>query len=136
MLLAMPSCSGELTSIAQTCKAITATFTGPPQTSLFPKNAEPAAPCATYCYHGILATCLMLAPEFSHSVPVGDIVHYQTSQVKSVLGACHERIEHVMLRCEHVTSLLLAQRTCQLARRICHERFECVVRATSMSRPD
>ena len=30
---------------------ITATFTGPRQTSLFPKAARPAAPCATYCYH-------------------------------------------------------------------------------------
>ena len=29
---------------------ITATFTGPRQTSLFPKAARPAAPCATYCY--------------------------------------------------------------------------------------
>ena len=30
---------------------ITATFTGPRQTSLFPKAARPAAPCATYCCH-------------------------------------------------------------------------------------
>ena len=30
---------------------ITATFTGPRRTTLFPKAARPAAPCATYCYH-------------------------------------------------------------------------------------
>ena len=29
---------------------ITATFTGPRHTSLFPKTARPAAPWATYCY--------------------------------------------------------------------------------------
>jgi len=29
---------------------ITATFTGPRQTSMLPKAARPAAPCATYCY--------------------------------------------------------------------------------------
>ena len=34
---------------------ITATFTGPRQTSLFPKAARPAAPCATYCYHAAVA---------------------------------------------------------------------------------
>ena len=33
---------------------ITATFAGPRQTSLFPKAARPAAPCATYCYHAVL----------------------------------------------------------------------------------
>ena len=33
------------------CRRITATFTGPRQTSLLPKAARPAAPCATYCYH-------------------------------------------------------------------------------------
>ena len=32
---------------------ITATFTGPRQTSMLPKAARPAAPCATYCYHAI-----------------------------------------------------------------------------------
>ena len=31
-------------------RQITSTFTGPRQTSLFPKAARPAAPCATYCY--------------------------------------------------------------------------------------
>ena len=56
---------------------ITSTFTGPPEKSLLPKTAEPAAPCATYCYHGMFTMRLMLAPEFSHSVPVGDIIHYQ-----------------------------------------------------------
>ena len=33
---------------------ITATFTGPRQTSLFPKAARPAAPCATHCYHAFV----------------------------------------------------------------------------------
>ena len=32
---------------------ITATFTGPRQTSMLPKAARPAAPCATYCYHAM-----------------------------------------------------------------------------------
>jgi len=38
----------------KTCPAlsvITATFTGPRQTSLFPKAAQTAAPCTTYCCH-------------------------------------------------------------------------------------
>ena len=34
---------------------ITATFTGPRQTSLVPKAARPAAPCVTYCYVAIVA---------------------------------------------------------------------------------
>ena len=41
---------------------ITSTFTGPRQTSLFPKAARPVAPCATYCYHAVvrhLLTCLL-----------------------------------------------------------------------------
>ena len=33
---------------------ITETFTGPRRTSLFPKAARPAAPCATYCYHALV----------------------------------------------------------------------------------
>ena len=37
--------------IGHACKRrITATFTGPRQTSMLPKAARPAAPCATYCY--------------------------------------------------------------------------------------
>ena len=32
---------------------ITATFTGPRQTSMLPKAARPAAQCAKYCYHAI-----------------------------------------------------------------------------------
>ena len=32
---------------------ITATFTGPRRTPMFPKAARPAAPCATYCYHAV-----------------------------------------------------------------------------------
>ena len=37
--------------ICGTLSVITATFTGPRQTSLFQKATRPAAPCATYCYH-------------------------------------------------------------------------------------
>ena len=51
---------------------ITATFTGPRQTSLFPKAARPAAPCATYCYHAVAACCrigLSLQPRSCQSAP-------------------------------------------------------------------
>ena len=37
---------------------ITATFTGPRRTSLVPKAARPAAPCATYCYSAISGRCV------------------------------------------------------------------------------
>ena len=40
----------EKHSISKDSGRITATFTGPRQTSFFPKAARPAAPCATYCY--------------------------------------------------------------------------------------
>ena len=69
----------------------------------------------------------MLAPEFTHSVPVDDILHYQTSLIKSVLRACQERIECVV----SAASMSSALRACQLAPR--NERIECVVRATNMS---
>jgi hypothetical protein len=36
---------------ANSLSGITATFTGTPEKTLLPKTAEPAAPCATYCYH-------------------------------------------------------------------------------------
>ena len=41
---------GIVCVFAHSLGMITATFTGPRQTSLFPKAARPAAPCATYCY--------------------------------------------------------------------------------------
>ena len=41
-----------ISKIRQECESgITATFTGPPERSLLPETAEPAAPRATYCYH-------------------------------------------------------------------------------------
>ena len=50
---------------------ITATFTGPPEKSLLPKTAEPAAPCATYCYTAI--GCRVIRSEVGLSLIVYNI---------------------------------------------------------------
>ena len=63
---------------------------GPRRTSLFPKAARPAAPCATYCYHASEpggAGKVMLALQFGQ-IPSGPIkaVSYSNSLLLSTHG--------------------------------------------------
>ena len=61
----MVECTLGLAAISR----ITATFTGPRQTLLFPKAARPAAPCATYCYTATGFSLVVLPNPFGEVYP-------------------------------------------------------------------
>ena len=57
----------SLSYLGNVSSRITATFTGPRRTSLFPKAARPAAPCATYCYPTRVRDSVLCEMQFANA---------------------------------------------------------------------
>ena len=103
---------------------ITATFTGPRQTSLFPKAARAAAPCATYCYHAVrlretgFTTLAVVRAIVCVGFLISTRLMWKTSRFRAIVR--HSPSKTPMNRCR----ILLWRERAKLHRRIQSRRTE------------